>query len=71
MPRSAAKAESKPVRRTKPAPAPAPPTPEQLARSERRARLLSEVLGISMLLGSLFIAGSLRGGCEGMTSHSA
>ncbi len=64
MPRAAAKAESKPFRRAKPvsAPEPAAPTPEQFAKLERRLRLKSEVLGIGLLLGSLFIAGSLLAG---------
>ena len=37
-------------------------TPEQLAKAERRTRLKSEVLGIALLLGALFIAGSLLAG---------
>jgi S-DNA-T family DNA segregation ATPase FtsK/SpoIIIE len=46
-------------------PAPAAPvvlTPEQLAKLERRTRLKSEVKGITLLLGALFIAGSLLAG---------
>ena len=72
MPKAAAEPDSKSRRRAKPAPellapgsarAAAPElTPEQLAKSERRARLKSEVVGIAFLLGALFIAGSLLAG---------
>jgi S-DNA-T family DNA segregation ATPase FtsK/SpoIIIE len=41
---------------------PPPPSPEQIARAERRARLKNEVLGVTLLLGAFFIAGSLLAG---------
>jgi S-DNA-T family DNA segregation ATPase FtsK/SpoIIIE len=56
-----------PKKPRKPAPEPAPValTPEQVAKLERRARLKGEVKGIALLLGALFIAGSLlAGGAE-------
>ncbi|HVZ50209.1 MAG TPA: DNA translocase FtsK [Gemmatimonadaceae bacterium] len=54
-------------RRARPAspPPPAPlaePSPEDIARTERRTRIRHEVLGIAWLLGAFFIAGALLAG---------
>jgi S-DNA-T family DNA segregation ATPase FtsK/SpoIIIE len=57
-----------PARTRKPerASEPALPAAEQLARAERRARLRNELAGIALLLGALFVAGSLvAGGAQG------
>ena len=66
MPRTAVVAEPEPKsrRRAKAAPEPvaAPLTPDAVAKAERRARLRGEVAGIALLLGSVFIAGSLLAG---------
>ena len=55
---------AKPTKKSKSerAPEPAAPTAEQLAAQQRRARLKNEVLGVTLLLGALFIAGSLLAG---------
>ncbi len=64
MPRVAEEPESKTRRRAKPAPerVEQAPTPAAIAKAERRARLNSEVAGIALLLGAMFIAGSLLAG---------
>ncbi|MDA1082720.1 MAG: DNA translocase FtsK 4TM domain-containing protein [Gemmatimonadetes bacterium] len=50
-------------RRPRPAPdLPPEPSPEALVKLERHARLKNEVLGIALLLGSLFVTGSLLAG---------
>jgi S-DNA-T family DNA segregation ATPase FtsK/SpoIIIE len=57
------KKSPKPARAvTAAAPVPVELTPEQLAKLERRTRLKSEVKGIALLLGALFVAGSLLAG---------
>jgi len=55
---------AKPTKKSKSerAPEPAALTPEQLAARQRRARLKNEVLGVTLLLGALFVAGSLLAG---------
>ena len=41
---------------------PPEPSPEAIAKAERRERLKNELLGIALLLGALFVAGSLLAG---------